>query len=86
MDLTFKELEDHFKNYSELSGPTGLIRRLCPGTQKNFKAFVQWTRDPSRLGHDPSATHFPINQVSDLQYKTHKQFQLDSKTLTEAGD
>ena len=40
-----------------------------------------------RLGQDPSATPFPVDQVSDLirRYKTHEKFQNDSKTLAEAA-
>jgi hypothetical protein len=64
-DLTFKELDDHFKTYWELTVQQGQIR-IHPGTWKNIKAFVQWTRDKLRLGRDPQTTAFPINQVSDL--------------------
>jgi hypothetical protein len=39
MDITFKELDDHFKTYSELSVAQGQIR-LRPGIRKNIKAFV----------------------------------------------
>lgn len=42
MDIMFKELDDHFKTYSELTVAQGQIR-LRPGTRKNIKAFVQWT-------------------------------------------
>ena len=52
-DMTFKELDDHFKTYSELNVAQGQIR-LRPGVRKNIKAFVQWTRDELRLGRDPS--------------------------------
>jgi hypothetical protein len=85
-DLTFKELDDHFKTYSELTVQQGQIR-IRPGTRKNIKAFVQWTRDELRLGRDPQTTAFPINQVSDLirRYKTHEKYQSDSKTLSEAA-
>ena len=86
MDLTFKELDDHFKTYTDLTVAQGQIR-LRPGTRKNIKAFVQWTRDELRLGRDPGRTPFPIDQVSDLirRYKTHEKFQNDSKTLSEAA-
>jgi hypothetical protein len=56
MDLTsFKELDDHFKTYSDLTVAHGQIR-LRPGTRKNIKAFVQWTRDEIRLKREPSLT------------------------------
>ena len=86
MDMTFKELDDHFKTYSDLTVAQGQIR-LRPGTRKNIKAFVQWTRDELRLGREPHLTSFPVEQVSDLirRYKTHEKFQNDSKTLAEAA-
>jgi hypothetical protein len=58
MDLIFKELDDHFKTYTDLTVAQGQIR-LRPGTRKSIKAFVQWTRDELRLGRDPSLTPFP---------------------------
>jgi hypothetical protein len=86
LDITFKELDEHFKTYSDLTVAQGQIR-VRPGTRKNIKAFVQWTRDEIRLGRDPSATPFPIELVSDLirRYKTHEKFIADSKTLSEAA-
>ncbi|KAI2503573.1 hypothetical protein MHU86_10860 [Fragilaria crotonensis] len=85
-DMTFKEMDDHFKTYSELSAAQGQIR-VRPGVRKNIKAFVQWTRDELRLGREPSASAFPIDQVSDLirRYKTHEKYQADSRTLAEAA-
>jgi len=86
LDITFKELDEHFKTYSDLTIAQGQIR-LRPGTRKNIKAFVQWTRDELRLGRDPAVTPFPVEQVSDLirRYKTHEKFLNDSKTLSEAA-
>ena len=86
MDMTFKELDDHFKTYSDLTVAQGQIR-LRPGTRKNIKAFVQWTRDELRLGREPHLTSFPVEQVSDLirRYKTHEKFQNNYKTLAEAA-
>jgi hypothetical protein len=49
LDITFKELDNHFKMYSDLSAAHGQIYILRPGTRKNIKAFVQWTRDKIRL-------------------------------------
>ena len=86
MDVTFKELDDHFKTYSDLSAAQGQIR-LRPGIRKNIKAFVQWTRDELRLGREPNLTPFPVGQVGDLirRYKTHEKYQADSKILAEAA-
>jgi hypothetical protein len=58
MDLTFKEIVDHFKTYSDLTVAQGQIC-LCPGTRKIIKAFIQWTRNEIRLVRDPSQTPFP---------------------------
>ena len=86
LDITYKELDEHFKTYSDLTAAQGQIR-VRPGVRKNIKAFVQWTRDELRLGRDPSTTPFPIERVSDLirRYKTHEKFIADSKTLAEAA-
>ena len=87
LDITFKELDDHFITYSDdLSAAQGQIR-IRPGTRKNIKAFVQWTQDEICLGRDPSHTPFPVDRVGDLirRYKTHEKFQNDSKTLSEAA-
>jgi hypothetical protein len=83
LDITFKELDEHFKTYGELTVAQGQIR-VRPGSRKNIKAFVQWTRDELRLGRDPSLTPFPIDIVSDCirRYKTHEKFLTDSKTLS----
>jgi hypothetical protein len=86
MDLTFKELDDHFKTYSELTVQQGQIC-VRPGVRKNIKAFIQWSRDEFRLGRDPSSIAFPVGDVSDFirRYKTHEKYQTDSKTLAEAA-
>ena len=86
MDITFKELDEHFKTYGELTVAQGQIR-FAPGTRKNLKAFVQWTRDEIRLGRDPADSPFPVDIVSDLirRYKTHEKYQNDAKVLAEAS-
>jgi hypothetical protein len=86
LDISFKELDDHFKTYSDLTMAQGQIR-FRPGTRKIIKAFVQWTCDELRLGRDPSLSPFPIDRVSDLirRSKTLEKFQADSKTLAEAA-
>ncbi len=86
LDITFKELDEHFKTYSDLTLAQG---QICthPGTRKNIKAFVQWARDEICLGRDPSLTPCSANEVSKLirRYKTHEKFQNNSKTLSEAA-
>ncbi|KAI2507357.1 hypothetical protein MHU86_7077 [Fragilaria crotonensis] len=87
LDITFKELDEHFKTYSDLTVAQGQIR-IRPGIRKNIKAFVQWTRDELRLGRDPTGSPFPIIElVGDLirRYRTHEKFLNDSKTLSEAA-
>ncbi|KAI2501831.1 hypothetical protein MHU86_12596 [Fragilaria crotonensis] len=73
MDVTFRELDEHFKTYFDLTAAQGQIR-LNPGIRKNIKAFVQWVRDEIRLGRDPTDTAFPIERVTDLirRYHTHE--------------
>jgi hypothetical protein len=61
MEMTFKELDEHFKTYSYLTVAQGRIR-LCPVTRKNIRAFVQWTRDELRLGCKPNLTPFPVEE------------------------
>ncbi|KAI2505808.1 hypothetical protein MHU86_8670 [Fragilaria crotonensis] len=86
MDVTFRELDEHFKTYFDLTAAQGQIR-LNPGIRKNIKALVQWVRDEIRLGRDPTDTAFPIERVTDLirRYHTHEKFKNDSKTLAEAA-
>ena len=86
MDITVKELDEHFKTYSDLTIVQGQIR-VRPGTRKNIKAFVQWTRDELRLGRDPSMTQFSVDRVNDLirRYKTHEKFLAGAKVLSEAA-
>ena len=75
MDLSFADLEENWRTYSGLSVTEGRIR-LRPGTKVNIKALVQWVRDCIRVGADPTAVPFPINNRDDLmnRYNTHKQW------------
>ena len=86
LDITFKELDDYFKTYSDFTVAQGQIR-IRPGIRKNIKAFIQWTRDELRLGRDPAESPFPIELVGDMirRYRTHEKFLNDSKTLSEAA-
>ncbi len=80
LDVTFKEHDEHFKTYSDLTFAQGQIC-VRPGTRKNIKAFVQWTRTELRLGRDPAASPFPIDLVSNLicRYKTHEKFLIPGR-------
>ncbi len=62
MGVTFKEFDEHFKTYSDLTVAYRQIR-IRSGTRKNIKAFVQWIRDEIRLGLDPSRTPFPSTKL-----------------------
>jgi hypothetical protein len=86
LEMTFKELDDHFRAYSEMTVAQGQIR-LKPGRRKNIESLVQWTRNESRLGRDPAIMSFSVDQVSDLIccYKTPAKYQVDSKTLSDAA-
>jgi uncharacterized membrane protein YgcG len=86
MDKTFEELEGDFKSYSTLTSAQGQIR-LLPGVQRNIKAFIQWTRDEIRLGHNPAGIAFPVDQAVNLirRYKSHKTFVDKAKTISDAA-
>ena len=83
MDKTYEDPVDDLKGYSILTQAQGQIR-LTPGTKKNLKAFVQWTRDRIRLGQDPAGIAFPPEDAIALlrRYKTHVQFVTKAKTLS----
>ena len=83
MDKTYEGLDDDLKGYSIFTQAQGQIR-LTPGTKKNLKAFVQWTRDRIRLGQDPAGIAFPPEDaIAPLRlYKSHVQFVTKSKTLS----
>jgi hypothetical protein len=49
-DLTFKELDDHFKTYSELTVQQGQIR-VCPGVRKNIKACTTYQHKFLGISH-----------------------------------
>ena len=53
MDKTFEELDEDFKTWSGLTVNQGQIR-LTPGTKRNIKAFVQWSRDVIRTSRSPA--------------------------------
>ena len=86
MDKTFTALEDDFKSYSALTVTNGQIR-LTPGTKRNVKAFIQWTRDRYCLGENPAATDYPVNNAVDhiKRYKHHEAFIKKSKTLVDTA-
>ena len=85
MDMTNVELDDDWKTYAGLTVNQGQIR-LRPGTKKNIRAFVQWTRDEIRLGRDPAATPFPVGNTQELlqRYITHSQWlkKMSDKAVT----
>ena len=86
MEMTSKELDDHFRANSEMTVAQGQIR-LKPGRRKNIESLVQRTRNESRLGRDHAIMSFSVDQVSDLicRYKTPAKYQVDSKTLSVAA-
>jgi hypothetical protein len=57
LDVTFKELDEHFKTYGDLTAAQGRIQ-VRVGVRKNIKAFVQWTHNELRLGRNPAMTPF----------------------------
>ena len=86
IDITFTELDDHWKTYSSLTVADGRIR-LRPGTKVNIRAFVQWTRDKLRMHEDPGAEMFPMASRMDLidRYNTHKQWVSDASDMVKSA-
>ena len=86
IDITFTELDDHWKTYSSLTVADGRIR-LRPGTKVNIRAFVQWVRDKLRTDEDPSAELFPVALRSDLidRYNTHMQWVSDASDMAKSA-
>ena len=86
MDKTMEELDADFKTFSELTRAAGQIR-LTPGTKRNIKAFVQWTRDKIRLGVDPATVAFPVGNAADFirRMKTHDKFVKDTAKVSDAA-
>ena len=82
MDISYEELDDHWKTYAGLTVADGKIR-LRPPTKSNIKALVQWVRDRIRMSLNPSAIPFPVNNRTDLlkRYHTHKQWVKDAKNM-----
>jgi hypothetical protein len=65
MDKSFAELDGEFKTYSDLTQNQGQTR-LLPGTKRNIRAFIQWTRYERRLGRDTSLVPFPVAEAPNL--------------------
>lgn len=86
MDITFEELDDHWRTYSALTIADGKIR-LRPPTKSNIKALIQWVRDRIRCSLDPAAVVFPVQDRHSLidRYNTHKQWKNDAKNMLETA-
>ena len=86
IDITFAELDDHWKTYSSLTVADGRIR-LRPGTKVNIWVFVQWTRDKLRIDEDPTTEMFPVALRTDLidRYNTHKQWVPDASDMAKSA-
>jgi hypothetical protein len=86
IDITFSELDDHWKTYSSLTAADGRIR-LKPATKVNIRALVQWARHKIRMNKDPTTEMFPVASRSDLidQYNTHKQWLADASDMAKSA-
>ena len=82
MDISFSELDDYWRTYSQLTIANGQIR-LRPATKSNIKALIQWGRDCMRLNIDTSTNLFPIGDKVNLlqRYHKHKQWMDDSSNM-----
>ena len=86
MDITFDELDDHWKTYNTLTVADGRIR-LKPNTKLNVRALVHWVRDCYRLEIDPSTLAFPVAEKIQLirKYNTHKKWLKDSEAMAKSA-
>lgn len=82
MGITFSELDDTWNTYSQLTVGNGRIR-ICPVTNSNIKAMVQWARDWQRIGMSTVTNIFPINDKANLleRYHNHKQWLKDAPQI-----
>ena len=82
MDISFSELDDYWRTYSQLTVANGQIR-LRPATKSNIKALIQWGRDCMRLSIDTSTNLFPIGDKVNLleRYHTHKQWMDEASNM-----
>ena len=86
IDKDTSEMEEDFKTYSGLTVAQGQIR-LQPGTKRQIRAFVQWTKDQLRTGQDPSLTAFPVHNTANLirRHKSHLAFCEKAKRVSESA-
>ena len=86
MDKTYVKMDDGLKSYFTLTSEHGQIR-LKPGHKNNTKAFIQWTRDPIRLGIDHITVRFTVANAPDFinRYKHHDAYVKKYKTITETS-
>ena len=86
IDITFTELDCHWKTYSSLTVADSCIR-LRPGTKVNIRTFVQWTRDKFRTDEDPAVEMIPVASRMDLidRYNTHKQWVSDASDMVKSA-
>ena len=86
IDITFVELDNHWKMYSSLTVAEGRIR-LRPATKVNIRSLVQWTRDMFRTNQDPTSILFPVANRSELLncYNTHKQWLTDASDMAKSA-
>ena len=86
MDKSYTELQEDLKAFSSLTVANGQIR-LMPGTTRNIRAYIQWARDLIRVGDDPNAGVFDVNNARDLvrKYKTHETFVNKSKNMSDTS-
>ena len=86
IDKDISDLEDDLKSYSSLTIAQGQIR-LTPGTKRNLRAFIQWSKDQIRTGENPAGMGFPVANAPDLirRYKSHKAFCEKSKRVSDTA-
>lgn len=65
IDITFEELEDHYKTYSSLRKDKGKIL-IQVSSRVNIKALVQWSRNLLRTGEKPQENTFTLDEKAAL--------------------
>ena len=60
IDVTFEELDDHYKTYSSLRKDMGKIL-VQVSTRVNIKALIQWARNLLRTGENPQDSIFTLD-------------------------
>ena len=84
-DISNEDSDDAIKTFSIYKISQGQIN-LLPGNKQKIKAFIQWTKDQSWLGINPTTLMFPVDTTVELlrRVKMHKMFVSRSDAIASA--